>query len=106
MARLKAYVSSPTNQILEETPREPVRRPKRHAKSVVDGFLATAAELEREISVLARALVDERPGDASGTVVLGLGRKDFDDALGALHASLAEIERVREASARLPRSET
>ena len=106
MARLKAYVSSPTNQILEETPREPVRRPKRHAKSVVDGFLATAAELEREISVLARALVDERPGDASGTVVLGLGRKDFDDALGALHASLAEIERVREASALLPRSES
>jgi MoxR-like ATPase len=105
MARLKAYVSSPTNQILEEAPREPVRRPKRHAKAVIEGFLATAAELEREIAALARALFDERPEDATASAVLGLTRKDFDDAIGALHASLAEIERVREAIARLPRSD-
>lgn len=105
MARLKAYVSSPTNQILEEAPREPVRRPKRHAKAVIEGFLATAAELEREIAALARALLIERPEDATASVVLGPTRKDFDDAVGALHASLAEIERVREAIARLPRSD-
>lgn len=105
MARMKAYMSSPTNQVLESIPREPVTRPRRHAAEVIEGWQKCCAALSREVGALARGLLDERPTrDASD--VLGMTRKDFDAALASLHGTLTELDRVRDAIARLPRLAT
>ncbi len=103
MARMKAYMSSPTNQLLESIPRTPVVRPRRHAAEVVDGWQKSAAALSREVGALARGLLDERPARTDAVDVLGVTRKDFDLALASLHATLTELDRVRDAIERLPR---
>lgn len=103
MERLKAYVASPTNHVLESHPRAPVTRARRHAGEVIDGWQRSCSALSSEVGLLARGLIDERPTRADAADVLGVTRKDFDAALGSLHATLSELDRVRDTIARLPR---
>ncbi|MBX7190808.1 MAG: AAA family ATPase [Sandaracinaceae bacterium] len=103
MTRLRAYIASPTNQILESTPRTPVAQPRRYAAQVTEGWKASVGALSREVGALARGLLDERPATLEAADVLGLTRKDFDTALSSLHMTLTELDRVRDAIDRLPR---